>query len=123
SAEAITALIARLAERAAADLDDQARWAARIPCALLDERGHCSVHPARPLRCRAFHSCDAGPCREAFAGRDEGDPVMVPALRRAHDAVEAGYDAALAAAGLAVEGERLEIGLHRALTGMRVTGA
>jgi hypothetical protein len=42
-----------------AALSDEERWAARIPCALLGGDGRCTVYPARPLRCRAFHSSSA----------------------------------------------------------------
>jgi hypothetical protein len=38
-------------------------------------------------------------------------PPTLPALDRAHDAVEDGYDRALAAAGLVAPPERLERGL------------
>ena len=96
-------------------LDDDARWAARIPCALLDEAGRCTVHAARPLRCRAFHSCSAEPCRDAFEGRAEAGPERIALLDRAHDAVEEGYDGALVAAGLSAAGYRLELGLLLAL--------
>lgn len=96
-------------------LSDEARWSARIPCALLGEDGRCSIYEVRPLRCRAFHSCSVTPCREAFAGCAEAEPVKSPRLERAHDAVEEGYDQALARAGRAAEGHRLEVGLLVAL--------
>jgi Fe-S-cluster containining protein len=110
---ALAALRLQLAEhvRAADALDDEARWLARIPCALLGDDGRCSVYPARPLRCRAFHSCSVDPCREAFHGSAAAEPVTSPALARAHDAVEEGYARALAAAGLSTEPQRLERGL------------
>jgi Fe-S-cluster containining protein len=98
-----------------ADLDDEARWQARIPCALLDPSGLCSIHPARPLRCRAFHSLDAAACRAAFEGRDEAEPPRDRLLDRAHDAVEEGYDRALAAAEIPARGARLEAALGRLL--------
>jgi Fe-S-cluster containining protein len=109
-------LARRLVEQAARvrDLDDQQRWAQRLPCALLDEAGACSIHPARPLRCRAFHAAEVEPCREAFAG-GEGEPVVPRALARAAEAVEEGYAEALAGAGIAAGGLRLEIALAEAL--------
>lgn len=109
-------LARRLAEQAARvrDLDDQHRWAQRLPCALLDEAGSCSIHPARPLRCRAFHAAEVEPCREAFAG-GEGEPVVPRALARAAEAVEDGYAEALAGAGIAAGGLRLEIALAEVL--------
>jgi Fe-S-cluster containining protein len=96
-------------------LSDEERWAAKIPCALLDEAGCCSIHAARPLRCRAFNAESVAPCREAFAGSVEATPARIPRLDRAHDAAEAGYDAALGEAGLSAEAHRLEGGLLIAL--------
>ncbi|MFO0759287.1 MAG: YkgJ family cysteine cluster protein [Byssovorax sp.] len=98
-----------------ADLDDEARWEARIPCALLDPSGLCAIHPVRPLRCRAFHSLDAAACRAAFEGRDEAEPPRDRLLDRAQDAVEEGYDRALGAAGIPTHGARLEAALGRLL--------
>ncbi len=99
-------------------LTDDERWDARLPCALLGDDGRCTVYAARPLRCRAFHSCAVEPCRDAFAGRAGAEPVLSPALERAHDAVEEGYDRALAAAGLPTAAHRLEAGLLAALEAM-----
>ena len=115
--EAREALRERLARQASlvAHLDDQERWAARIPCALLDGAGLCSIHAARPLRCRAFHSCAVEPCREAFAGRSEAGPDRIARLDQAHDAVEQGYDGALAGSGVSAAGHRLEMALLLAL--------
>lgn len=96
-------------------LSEQARWVEKIPCALLGDDGRCTVYEARPLRCRAFHACSVEPCRDAFSGRAETEPVSNPTLERAHDAVEEGYDRALAGAGLRAEGHHLEIGLLIAL--------
>lgn len=124
SREAISTLRERLAAQVACVevLDDQARWAEKIPCALLDGAGRCSIYAARPLRCRAFHACDAAPCREAFSATPGQAlalalplPEESPPLRRAQDAVEEGYDRALARAGLSALGYRLEIGLLLAL--------
>ena len=111
--EATSALRERLVRQVArvGGMSDAERWAARIPCALLDDAGGCSIHVARPLRCRAFHSCSVEPCREAFEGRGEAAPVKSPLLARAQDAAEEGYDRALIAAGLTATGERLESGL------------
>lgn len=126
SREAVSVLRERLAAQVASVemLDDQARWAEKIPCALLDGAGRCSIYAARPLRCRAFHSCDAAPCREAFnamPGRALTLPLPEesPPLRRAHDAVEEGYDRALTRASLSALGYRLEMGLLLALEAQR----
>jgi Fe-S-cluster containining protein len=103
-----------------ASLSDEERWAARIPCALLGDEGRCTVYPARPLRCRAFHSTSAAVCRDAFEGHADTPAPQVPALQRAHEAVELGYDRALAAAGLRTAGERLEVGLLAVLRKDRI---
>ncbi len=118
AAPALETLKERLARqtRMVEPLSDEERWAARIPCALLDARGHCSVHEARPLRCRAFHSCSADECKDAFEGRTDVLPTRAPRLTRAADAVEAGYDHALLEAGIDALGHRLEAGLFVALS-------
>ena len=117
SPEALEALEARLSRQAerVEHLSDEERWAAKIPCALLGEGGRCSIYEARPLRCRAFHSCSVDECRDAYAGREGAIVVTVPLLERAVDAVEDGYDRALADAGYSAEGFRLEIALLVAL--------
>lgn len=114
---ALGSLRARLAARVprVEHLSDEARWSARIPCALLGEDGRCSIYDVRPLRCRAFHSCSVTPCREAFEGCAEAEPVKGARLERAHDAVEEGYDQALILAGHPADGHRLEVGLLVAL--------
>jgi Fe-S-cluster containining protein len=111
------ALHARLALHVARveHLSDDERWAAKIPCALLDDAGRCSIHAARPLRCRAFNASEVEPCREAFDGDHEATPAQIPRLDRAHDAAEAGYDGALIDAGLSAAAHRLEAGLLVAL--------
>jgi Fe-S-cluster containining protein len=111
--EALAALRESLARHVGVvgGLSDEERWAARIPCALLGEEGRCAVYPARPLRCRAFHSTSATLCRDAFEGRTDAPAPGIPRLQRAHRAVEQGYDRALAAAGIATAGERLEVAL------------
>ncbi len=118
---ALAALRDRLARHALRvdGLSDEERWAAKIPCALLAGDGRCSIHAVRPLRCRAFHSCSVETCRDAFAGDAAAEPRTIPALDRAHDAVEEGYDRALVAAGLSASGQRLEVGLAAALTRCR----
>jgi Fe-S-cluster containining protein len=111
--EQIHALGDRLAAHVAraGSMSDEDRWAAKVPCALLGEGGLCSVYEARPLRCRAFHARSVDPCRRAFEERADVEPDLDPALARAHDAVEAGFDEALAEAAIPAEGQRLEAGL------------
>lgn len=117
TAVAQAALRDRLARhvRRVEPLDDQQRWQARIPCALLGDDGRCTIYEARPLVCRSFSARAVDPCREAFEGRADRTPEPIPALARAHDAVEAGYERALVEAGLSAAGQRLESGLLAAL--------
>lgn len=117
SAASQRALRERLARqvRRVEHLGDEERWAAKIPCALLDEAGRCSIHAARPLRCRGFNAESVEPCREAFAGSAAATPARIPRLDRAYDAAEEGYDEALRGAGLSAAAHRLEIGLLVAL--------
>lgn len=109
----LAALRARLERRTLETdpMDDEARWAARLPCALLDGAGRCTVYAVRPLRCRAFHSTDANACRAAFDGDPDVEPAPNPTVSRLLDAVEAGYDDALTNAGVDARGVRLERGL------------
>jgi len=69
----VEALIAALREVAprVAEMTVKERAEARVPCPLLDAHGACSVHPARPLLCRAYNSCDVAACLTAFGA---GDP-------------------------------------------------
>lgn len=117
SEPSLRALRERLARHVARveHLRDEERWAAKIPCALLDDAGRCSIHAARPLRCRAFNARSVEPCREAFEGSPDAAPARIPRLDRAHDAAEAGYDAALIDAGLSAAAHRLEGALLLAL--------
>jgi Fe-S-cluster containining protein len=115
--ESIEAFVERLASHVAdvGDMDHRARWEARVPCVLLGEDGRCTVYEVRPLRCRAFHSCDAGICRDAFAGASERAPEESAELVRACDAVELGYDRALEDAGFGSQALLLETALLAAL--------
>lgn len=92
-------------------LSDEERWDARIPCALLDGGGRCSVYAVRPLRCRAFHSVAQDDCRAAFGGASETPPTMNPTIRRAVELVEVGYTRALEQEGRSATPVRLERGL------------
>ncbi len=121
SGAARAAMVASL-ERAVlhgAALDDEGRWARRVPCALLSTTGTCAVYPARPLRCRAFHSTSAARCEQAFDdalhGLGAAEPEQVGALVRACDAVERGFERALSTAGLETAPVRLEPALLTAL--------
>jgi Fe-S-cluster containining protein len=75
-------------------LDDGERVRAGARCPLLDARGGCTIHPARPLACRALTSLDAAECRRALEDRDEEDG---PGLVRQDLLQKALYDEAAAA--------------------------
>lgn len=75
-------------------LDDGERIRARARCPLLDARGGCSIHPARPLACRALSSLDAAECRLALDERGEENG---PGLIRMNLLQKALYDAAIGA--------------------------
>jgi Fe-S-cluster containining protein len=103
-------------------LSDEERWAARIPCALLDEDGRCSVYAVRPLRCRAFHSVSQGDCRAAFEGTSDAPPTVNPTIVRAVELVESGYTRALEHEGRSATPVRLERGLLDLLDARALTG-
>lgn len=59
------------------DGDERIRW--KLPCALLDEVGNCSIYPVRPLLCRGMTSIDPETCRQAIdmVPLDDAPPVTV----------------------------------------------
>jgi Fe-S-cluster containining protein len=87
----------------------------RLPCAFL-EGGRCSIYEARPLRCRAVHSRDAGHCGWALvnpdaatqdrAARADSGPFLV-APAKIMDAALTGL--ARACRSTAIDGESLEL--------------
>ncbi len=117
SAEEVASLVQRLAHRVllVSPMSDEERWRARIPCALLGDRGMCTVYDVRPLRCRTFHSCSADACREAFAGEAEPSPPTNVALLRVCEAAELGYERALEERAMSAPPVSLEAGLLEAL--------
>lgn len=56
-------------------VDDQERPRLRLPCAFLDERGWCLIHPVRPLLCRSVSSDDSEACK-AISNSGEAEVVM-----------------------------------------------
>lgn len=66
-------------------MEDDERITKQIVCPLLDADGNCSIHPVRPLVCRAVASLDRNSCREAFdpAITDEERLVSADMLRQA----------------------------------------
>lgn len=59
-------------------MDDDERIRAGIPCPFLDGRGWCTIHPVRPLTCRALSSTDPEQCRRALEshGSDEEEAIV-----------------------------------------------
>lgn len=77
--EALAATHERVSAQASKvrDLSFEAHAQAQVPCALLVD-GTCSVYPARPFACRAWHSMSVARCETIFV---EGDPIaMIPPL-------------------------------------------
>lgn len=104
---------ARAGDRAAALLrfHDRVRWLEdaerireRLRCPFLDEAQRCSIHPVRPLACRAITSVDPEACRQALADRagEDGDgTVPMDVLQRAlYEAALEALTSALAARGI-----------------------
>jgi Fe-S-cluster containining protein len=48
-------------------MEDDERIYKQVACPLLDGAGNCTIHPVRPLVCRAVASYDRSSCREAFS--------------------------------------------------------
>ena len=84
---ALDALRGRLAAhcRRVRWMEDDERVYQQVACPLLDAAGHCSIHPVRPLVCRAVASYDRSSCREAFSPviSDEDRLVDADPLRQA----------------------------------------
>lgn len=83
---ALGALVGRLAAhcRRVRWMEDEERITKQVVCPLLDAEGNCTVHPVRPLVCRAVASLDRADCREAFnpAITDDERLVSVDLLRQ-----------------------------------------
>jgi len=79
-------------------LDGEARARLRLPCPLLKD-GSCSVHPARPLSCRAVVSVDVAACRRAFDSRMREPVPQHEWQRQVANGVGYGLLAGLADAG------------------------
>ncbi len=108
----------RLAVRIAG-LDDDERIACRIPCPLLDDAGSCSLHPVRPLMCRAITSTSPEACREALAltGLGESRPILMNLrLQQIYQSAFLGLADALEAAGHDARSRPLILFLHQRLS-------
>lgn len=74
-----TALLKRLEQlhKETAWLDDEERIMVRKPCAFLNNRQNCSIHPVRPLLCRSLTSTSPESCRDAISMLAFGEPPEV----------------------------------------------
>jgi Fe-S-cluster containining protein len=93
------------------------RYRARTPCPLLDETSNvCTVHEARPMRCRAHHSLDVADCEAASLHPDEPRIInRYPDVMDAHEAMILGQKRALTAAGVDSRAFELSLALEVAL--------
>jgi Fe-S-cluster containining protein len=93
------------------------RYRARTPCPLLDETSQvCTVHDARPMRCRAHHSLDVEDCKMASLHPDEPHAInRYPDVMDAHEAMILGQRKALGGAGLDARVFELSLALEVAL--------
>lgn len=68
AADALPAVVERIDATAARvyALPPEQLLTVNIPCPLLGDDGACSVYPARPFNCRAYHSLDVSACRSSF---------------------------------------------------------
>ena len=66
--------VAKLAERTRG-MTPLERVEPRLPCALLVDR-LCVAYPARPIRCRGWHSLDASQCQQYWQTLDLEDTVL-----------------------------------------------
>lgn len=83
-------------------LDGEARACLRLPCPLLKD-GSCSVHPVRPLSCRAVVSVDVAACKRAHETRMAEPVPQHEWQRQAANGAGYGLYAGLADAGFPVE--------------------
>lgn len=96
-------------------LTQSQRSTARLPCPLLVD-GACTVHPVRPLVCRAFNSYDAEACKRQIHGGGSTSEIPswnIPWLLGL--ALDSGVKDALVESGYADGDLELGLGLKAAL--------
>ncbi|MEW6253715.1 MAG: YkgJ family cysteine cluster protein [Planctomycetota bacterium] len=105
-----------ITSRRVSHLTLEARAAARVPCALLSERGECTIYQFRPLGCRGWTSFSRQACEAALADAQpsHGGPVDRVALAGAC-AVTEGLEQAGRDLGLAVGSFELHAAVLRGL--------
>lgn len=100
-----------------APLSAEQKETANLACPLLKE-GLCTVYPARPGACRAFHALLRGLCRRSFKHPDDLDSPQsqAPEIRKAMDIVEAAIVVGLMDCGFDVQPKELNAALAEALS-------
>jgi Fe-S-cluster containining protein len=85
-------------------MEDDERITNRVNCPMLDAKDNCSIHPVRPLVCRAVASLDRASCRETFnpVVTDEARLVNADVLRQSV------FDEAFMALALAIRHHGLD---------------
>lgn len=104
-------------------MDDDERIRAGIPCPFLDERGWCTIHPVRPLTCRALSSTDQEQCRRALAshGGDDEETIVVNIFQKfLMEETFRALSMALERAGLDTSGRELCRSVTRCLQDQRL---
>lgn len=83
SEEQLLVLRARVRQTAEATrgMDGDERFAARIPCPLLED-GNCLAYEVRPLACIGYNSLDVEKCKQAWAEHDPDFVVKSELLQR-----------------------------------------
>ncbi len=63
---------------------DEERIRLRIPCAFLDHRGWCLIHPIRPIMCRSIAATSPDQCRRSLetTWMDDEEPVMLNLVQK-----------------------------------------
>ncbi|AOS45946.1 Flagellin N-methylase [Lacunisphaera limnophila] len=117
SAEALEALIVRLAAHRAAfaGRTSAERLALKLPCALLRDDS-CSIYEGRPGSCRSHHSHNLEGCRTNLAAGVDRVDVLIPEIRGRMFAVMLAIDQAAEEAGFDAQAYDFGSALHEALT-------
>ena len=91
--------------------------ATNVPCPLLVDDA-CSMYPARPFNCRAYHSLDYAACLESF--NDPGNATLThpqsALVARINEGVQQGLHDAVRASGLDTRQYELVTALDEALS-------
>jgi Fe-S-cluster containining protein len=96
-------------------VDDAERIRLQVPCAFLDQRGWCTIHPVRPLMCRGIAATDPAQCRRSLTTNcmDDEEPVMLNLVQKfLYDEAFRLVAAALERHGLDPRGMELHAGVQ-----------